>query len=63
LVILLLEGLHMLDVCDVVLHAVEGGQRLGGDGVAEVLFDLHCDFDRIQGVQPVVGKDTILGHA
>ena len=53
----------MLAVCDVVLHAVEGGQRLGGDGVAEVLFDLHCDFDRIQGVQPVVGKDTILGHA
>lgn len=51
----------MLDVLDVVLHVVEGGQGLCGNGVAKILLHLHCDFNSIEGVESVVGEGAISG--
>ena len=51
----------MLDVLYVVLHVVEGGQGLCGNGVAKILLDLHCDFDGIEGVESVIGEGAIPG--
>ena len=48
LVIVLFEGFNLFDVGDVVLHAGEGGEGLCGDGVSEVLLDLHGDLNGVQ---------------
>lgn len=53
---LLLEGLHMLDVIHEVLDLLEDGQGLRGYDVAQVLLQLHCYLDLVEGVQPVVDQ-------
>lgn len=38
----------------------EGGQRLSGNGVAEVLLDLHGDLDGVERVEAVLGERAVL---
>lgn len=41
----------------------EGGQCLSGDGVAEVLLDLHGDLNGIERVEAVLGEGAALADA
>jgi hypothetical protein len=52
----LLEGLHMLDVVDEVLDLLQHGQGLCGNYVAQVLLNLHCYFDLVERVESVVDQ-------
>jgi hypothetical protein len=54
--VLLLEGLHMLDVVDEVLDLLQHGQGLCGNYVAQVLLNLHCYFDLVERVESVVDQ-------
>lgn len=48
----------MLDVSNVVTHFVKRRQRFSRDGVAQILLDLHCDFDSVEGIQSVFDECT-----
>lgn len=58
-IILFLEGLDVLDVGDVVLHAGEGRESLCWDVVAEILFNLHGDLDGVERVQTVLYESAV----
>lgn len=43
-------------------HALQDGEGLGGDDVSQLLFDLHRELDRVQGVESVLLEGAVNGE-
>ena len=60
LIVLLFEGLNVLDVGDIVFDSGEGRQSLCGNGISEILLDLHGYFNGIQRIKSMLLETAFL---
>ena len=60
-IILFFEGFYMFDIGDVVLDFSEGRKGLCWDGVSEILFNLHGEFNGVQGIESMLFERAIFG--
>jgi hypothetical protein len=61
-VVFAFECFDLFNVSDVVLDTGEGGQCFSGNGVSQILLNLHGDFDSVQGIETMISKRAGAAH-
>ena len=62
-VVVSLEAFDLFDVVDVVLDFLELTEGFGGDYVPQIFFELHGQFNGIEGVEAVIAEGAFSGDA